>query len=138
MNIHTHITKTIRGTVIFSITLTLLVSTGTHSAHAQRVPPAKSYRHHDLHHLHAPTLSPAYPSLLTWKWNYPNPYQWYIYISLDNGRTFQHISDYWAYGNARQFAPDGGSEYMFIVGVDSSGKEITKRSAVVRPDDAHK
>ena len=39
-------------------------------------------------------------------------------------------------GDARQFAPDGGSELHFIVGVDADGNEITARSNAVRPDDA--
>ena len=40
------------------------------------------------------------------------------------------------YGDARQFAPDGGSEFYFIVGVDAAGVEITERSNWIRPDDA--
>ncbi len=85
---------------------------------------------------HAPKLLPMYPSTLVWKWHHKNPYHWNVYQSLDNGATYFLIEDYWAWGNARQFAPDGGSELMFVVGVDQSGKEITGRSNVVRPDDA--
>ena len=40
------------------------------------------------------------------------------------------------YGDARQFAPDGGGELHYIVGVDADGNEITQHSNAVRPDDA--
>ena len=43
---------------------------------------------------------------------------------------------YWMYGADRKFAPDGGGELMYIVGVDKNGVEITMHSNVVRPDDA--
>ena len=39
-------------------------------------------------------------------------------------------------GEGREFAPDGGSEFHFIVGVDADGNEISERSNTVRPDDA--
>jgi hypothetical protein len=77
-----------------------------------------------------------YPSLLAWDWNLANPYKWNVWLSLDGGVTYFMPEDYWAYGAARQFAPDGGSELHFIVGVDANGKEITRRSNAVRPDDA--
>ncbi len=91
-------------------------------------------RQHKL--LPAPVLRPAYPSLLQWDWNLANPYKWNVWLSLDAGVTFFMPEDYWMYGDARQFAPDGGGEPHFIVGVDASGKEITQRSNAVRPDDA--
>jgi len=98
-----------------------------------RVPPQHSC---EKAHMYALVLSPKYPDLLVWKWNHPDPYRWNVYISLDGGKTYFLIEDYWAYGNKRQFAPDGGSEWMYIVGVDQSGKEVTKHSNAVRPDDA--
>ena len=91
-------------------------------------------RQHKL--LPAPVLAPQYPSLLVWDWNLANPYKWNVWLTLDSGATYFMPEDYWAYGAARQFAPDGGSQLHFIVGVDASGKEITHRSNAVRPDDA--
>jgi hypothetical protein len=86
--------------------------------------------------LPAPVLRPLYPSLLVWDWNLTNPYKWNVWMSLDSGASYFLVEDYWAYGAARQFAPDGGSELYFIVGVDEVGREITHRSNIVRPDDA--
>ncbi len=86
--------------------------------------------------LPAPVLRPAYPSLLQWDWDLANPYKWNVWMSLDNGASWMLVEDYWAYGAARQFAPDGGSELYYIVGIDQTGKEITRHSNVVRPDDA--
>ncbi len=84
----------------------------------------------------APKLSPEYPTLLTWKWHHEDPYRWNVYSLLYGGTTEVLVDDYWARGSARQFAPDGGSAPMFIVGVDQYGHEITGRSNIVRPDDA--
>ena len=64
-----------------------------------------------------------------------NPYQWNVYVSLDGGVTFSLPEDYWVSGEGREFAPDGGSELHFIVGVDANGKEITVRSNPICPDD---
>ncbi len=86
--------------------------------------------------LPAPVLVPAWPSLLQWTWDLANPYKWNVWLTLDGGVTFFMPEEYWAYGAARQFAPDGGSQLHFIVGVDANGKEITHRSNTVRPDDA--
>src|SRR5512137_2262527 len=86
--------------------------------------------------LPAPVLVPLYPSLLVWEWNLANPYKWNVWLTLDGGATYFMPEDYWAYGAARQFAPDGGTEKYYIVGVDANGREITHRSNVVRPDDA--
>ena len=86
--------------------------------------------------LPAPVLVPLWPSLLQWDWDLPNPYKWNVWLTLDGGATFFMPEDYWAYGAARQFAPDGGSQLHFIVGVDANGREITHRSNAVRPDDA--
>jgi hypothetical protein len=91
-------------------------------------------RQHKL--LPAPVLAPQYPSLLVWDWNLANPYKWNVWLTLDGGATYFMPEDYWMYGAARQFAPDGGSELYFIVGVDQAGKEVTHRSNIVRPDDA--
>ena len=89
------------------------------------------------HPMCAPVLAPKYPDLLVWKWPHRrDPYKWNVFISLDKGKTFFMPSDYWMYGNARQFAPDGGSEPAYIVGVDKNGKEVTKHSNIVIPDDA--
>jgi hypothetical protein len=81
-------------------------------------------------------LRAVYPDLLQWDWNFPNPYKWNVWLSLDGGATYILPSDYWMYGDARQFAPDGGGEPHYIVGVDESGREITAHSNAVRPDDA--
>ncbi|HEY9175021.1 MAG TPA: hypothetical protein VI136_22255 [Verrucomicrobiae bacterium] len=86
--------------------------------------------------LPAPVLRAAYPTLLQWDWNLANPYKWNIWTSLDGGVSYFLTEDYWHYGDSRQFAPDGGSEFYLIVGVDATGKEITHRSNAVRPDDA--
>ncbi len=75
-----------------------------------------------------------YPDLLVWKWPFENPERWNVYLSLDSGATYQFFD--WQAGYQRQHAPDGGSEMMYIVGVDAFGREITHRSNVVRPDDA--
>ncbi len=84
----------------------------------------------------APVLVATYPSMVTWTWSYTNPFRWLVYMSLNNGASWMLVEDYWANGSARQFAPDGGSELYFIVGVNSNGVEITEHSNVVRPDDA--
>ena len=86
--------------------------------------------------MHAPLLVAQFPDILVWKWPYKNPYRWNVWLSPDNGAHWQFVSDYWEYGNARLFSPDGGSELMYIVGVDTRGKEVTLHSNVVRPDDA--
>lgn len=86
--------------------------------------------------LPAPVLRAAYPDLLRWDWDLPNPYKWNVWLSWDGGVNWLLIEDYWMYGDARQFAPDGGSEFYFIVGVDAAGVEITERSNWIRPDDA--
>jgi hypothetical protein len=91
-------------------------------------------RQHRL--LPAPVLRAAYPDLLQWDWDLPDPYKWNVWMSLDGGASWIFIEDYWAYGAARQFAPDGGSELYYIVGVDAAGVEITERSNWIRPDDA--
>lgn len=83
-----------------------------------------------------PILNPMYPDLLVWKWHHIDPYRWNFYSILSNGSLCILVDDYWKYGADRKFAPDGGSTPMFMVGVDKFGKEITKRSNVVRPDDA--
>jgi len=84
--------------------------------------------------LPAPVLVPQIPSLAVWAWNYADPPRWYAYKSLDGGATF--VVDAWEVGSARQYAPDGGQRYMFIVGADANGNEITARSNAVKPDDA--
>jgi hypothetical protein len=55
---------------------------------------------------------------------------------MDGGNNYILIEDYWMYGDARQFAPDGGGELYYIVGIDDLGREITKHSNIIRPDDA--
>ena len=81
-------------------------------------------------------LRAAFPDLLQWDWLLPNPYKWNVWMSMDGGNTYILIEDYWGYGDARQFAPDGGGELYYIVGIDDTGREITKHSNIVRPDDA--
>jgi len=83
-----------------------------------------------------PVLRAAYPDLLQWDWDLWNPYKWNVWMSSNGGVSYVLIEDYWTFGDARQFAPDGGSELYYIVGVDESGKEITWHSNAVRPDDA--
>lgn len=83
-----------------------------------------------------PVLRAKYPDLLAWNWELPNPFKWNVWQSLNLGVSWFLIEDFWGYGDARQFAPDGGGELYFIVGVDADGNEITQRSNVVRPDDA--
>jgi hypothetical protein len=95
---------------------------------------AEQRRKHHL--LPAPVLRAAYPTLLRWDWDLPNPYKWNFWLSWDDGVSWNHVEDYWKYGDAREFAPDGGSELYYIVGVDASGREITQHSNFVRPDDA--
>ncbi len=86
--------------------------------------------------LPAPVLRPVYPDLLVWDWDLPNPFKWNVWQSLDGGASYILVEGYWMYGDARQFAPDGGAELHFIVGVDEAGNEVTERSNAVRPDDA--
>ena len=86
--------------------------------------------------LPAPVLRAVYPDLLQWDWDFPDPYKWNVWQSLDGGASYILVDGYWEYGDARQFAPDGGGELHFIVGVDADGNEITGRSNAVRPDDA--
>ena len=125
-------TKLRFGLVSLLCTLTVILL----AASVPQVAYAATATHSGPHHsMRAPKLSPKYPDLLVWKWHHPDPYRWYIYISLDHGKTFFHIDDYWMYGNARQFAPDG-EEPAYIVGVDRSGKEITRHSRIVNPGDA--
>ncbi|MEI6197588.1 MAG: hypothetical protein WCS42_25015 [Verrucomicrobiota bacterium] len=88
------------------------------------------------HALPAPVLRAQYPTQIVWTWDYPNPYRWLVYTSLDSGATWFFTSDYWKWGADRLFAPDGGSELYYIVGVDAAGVEVTERSNAVRPDDA--
>ena len=87
-------------------------------------------------HRRAPLLRPQYPDLLVWEWPYANPYQWRVYWSNTPDGPWNFVEDYWHYGDSRQFAPDGGSPYHLIVGVDQLGNEVTGRSNAVRPDDA--
>ena len=86
--------------------------------------------------LPAPVLRPAFPDLLQWDWDLPNPFKWNVWQSLNGGASYILVDGYWMYGDARQFAPDGGGELHFIVGVDEAGNEVTERSNAVRPDDA--
>ena len=86
--------------------------------------------------LPAPVLRAAYPDLLRWDWVLLDPFKWNVWMSLDGGGSWTLIEDYWTYGDARQFSPDGGHLLYFIVGVDEAGNEITRRSNIVRPDDA--
>ncbi len=95
---------------------------------------AEQRRKHHL--LPAPVLRAAYPTLLRWDWDLPNPYRWYVYWGNSSSGPWNFVSDYWHYGDSRQFAPDGGSPWHILVGVDTSGNEITQRSNAVRPDDA--
>ena len=88
------------------------------------------------HLLPGPVLRPKYPDLIAWDWDLANPYKWNFLMSLDGGATYIQIEDYWMYGADRQFAPDGGGELYYAVGVDRDGKEITQHSNIVRPDDA--
>jgi hypothetical protein len=85
-------------------------------------------------HVSAPLVSATYPTMLIWKWHHQDPYRWNVYVV--NGTRCMHQSDYWKSGNSRQFAPDGGGEKMFVVGIDAFGNEITKPSNVVIPDEA--
>lgn len=95
---------------------------------------AEQRRKHRL--LPAPVLRAAYPDLLQWDWDFPNPYKWNVWMSFDGGTSWMLVEDYWMYGDARQFAPDGGGELYYIVGIDETGREITAHSNIVRPDDA--
>ena len=95
---------------------------------------AEQRRKHRL--LPAPVLRAVYPDLLQWDWDLPNPCKWNVWQSLDGGATYILVSGYWMYGDARQFAPAGGGELHYIVGVDANGLEITQHSNAVRPDDA--
>ena len=98
---------------------------------------AQKCRRNRLHRLlPAPVLRAQYPDKLAWDWDRPNPYKWNVWMSLNGGASWLLIEDYWMYGDARQFAPDGGSELYFIVGIDESGNEITAHSNIIRPDDA--
>ena len=92
--------------------------------------------------LAAPVLTGVFDdSSLSWTFEdqegpLPDPVRWNVWVSMDGGATFVLPEDYWAAGNARAFAPDGGSELYFIVGVDAEGREITVRSNAVCPDNS--
>ena len=86
--------------------------------------------------LPAPVMRAVYPDKLAWYWDFPNPYKWNVWSSLDRGVSYFLIEDYWGYGDARLFAPDGGGELYFIVGVNELGREVTHHSNVICPDDA--
>ena len=86
--------------------------------------------------LPAPVLRAQYPTQIVWDWSLANPYRWLVYTSLNEGATWFFTDDYWKWGADRMFAPDGGSELYYIVGVDADGNEVTGRSNAVRPDDA--
>ena len=86
--------------------------------------------------LPAPVLAALYPDKLAWNWSLTDPFKWNVWQSLDEGTTYFLAEGYWMYGDARQFAPDGGGELHFIVGVDEAGNEVTERSNAVRPSDA--
>lgn len=88
------------------------------------------------HLLPAPVLVPQYPSLAVWEWNYPNPAFWYAYHQVIGLHNNEFFFDEETLGTSRQYAPDGGQHYMFIVGVDENGNEITERSNAIRPEDA--
>ena len=83
-----------------------------------------------------PVLRAVYPSKLAWTWDLPNPYKWNVWQSLDGGVSYFLVDGYWMYGADRLFAPDGGGEFHYIVGVNTDGKEITQHSNAIRPDDA--
>ena len=82
----------------------------------------------------APVLAPEFPEKAVWTWDYTNPIRWNVYISFDGGINYQLID--WEDGDARRYAPDGGGDPLFIVGVDATGKEITERSNIIVPEDA--
>lgn len=86
--------------------------------------------------LPAPVLRAQYPDKLAWDWDLPNPYKWNVWLSSNGGDSWLLVDDYWTYGNGRLFAPDGGGELYYIVGVDVFGREITEHSNLIRPDDA--
>lgn len=83
--------------------------------------------------LPAPKIFAIPGTTVVWRWLYANPYRWNAYLSGDGGKTYRF--DDWKYGDSRSYSPDGGSSYILIVGVDRSGKEITRPSNAVRPDD---
>jgi hypothetical protein len=83
-----------------------------------------------------PVLSPLYPGMLSWNWPYPDPFKWNVWMSADGGVSWTLVQDYWAWGNARSFSPDGSWQRYFVVGVNEAGVEVTGRSNEVRPDDA--
>ena len=85
--------------------------------------------------LPAPVLVARPGTLLAWDWTLANPYRWNIWTSLDGVASWTLAADYWTAGDGREFAPDGGSEWYFLVGVNEAGVEITERSNAVRPDD---
>ena len=85
--------------------------------------------------LPAPVLAARPGTLLAWDWTLANPYRWNVWTSPDGVTSWTLAADYWTAGDGREFAPDGGSEWYFLVGVNEAGVEITERSNAVRPDD---
>ena len=86
--------------------------------------------------LPAPVLLPKFPSLAAWEWPFANPYQWKAYHSVAGLSGGAFVVDDVTSGAAREYAPDGGQHPMFIVGVDAQGREVTRRSNVIVPDNA--
>ena len=44
--------------------------------------------------LPAPVLRAQFPDKLAWDWNYPNPYKWNVWMSLNGGASWTLIEDY--------------------------------------------
>ena len=75
-----------------------------------------------------------YPSEVAWTWTRPDPPFWAAFHQINGVGPF--VFDDMTTGDSRTYAPDGGQHPMYIVGVDSTGRELTHRSNVVIPDSA--
>ena len=71
------------------------------------------------------------PYDIFWFWNHANPYQWRVLWRLDAGHEWNFTSDWWHWGSARKFVPDGDTGDFCVVGVDDRGVEVTQRSNIV-------
>ena len=92
----------------------------------------RKHRRKRAHKVYQPLLLAWPGTIVKWNWPFRNPYRWNAYhcATLNGVYTF----DDFVTGDQRQFQPDGGSYYMYVVGVDAAGNEITGHSNVVRPD----
>jgi len=76
-------------------------------------------------------LSSPSPDQIVWSWSGVDPVHWNIYAS-DDGAAFTLATT--IAGGLRRFFPDSGAQWLYVVGVDGAGTEITPHSIALRPN----